>query len=327
MSASSRLALAIAAGHVDLPQTGRIAVFGPRAGDDLSALPKERLQLITGFRPDHDAFAGQGFTCQIKPEGRFSLSVVCLPRARAQAEARIAEACAVTDGMVVVDGAKTDGVESIFKACRARVPVSPAFSKAHGKLFSLEASPAFEDWQLGAPREIEGGWRTLPGLFSADSVDPASKLLADHLPDHLGATLADLGAGWGYLSARALSRESIRDIHLVEAEHAALDCARINVSDPRAHLHWEDATRWQPPGPLDCVITNPPFHTARTPDPGLGRAFIANAARMLSPRGQIFLVANRHLPYEDILRQHFAQASETGGDGRFKLLHAQRPSR
>jgi 16S rRNA (guanine1207-N2)-methyltransferase len=327
LSAPSRLALAIAAGHVDLPETGRIAVFGPRAGDDLSVLPKDRLRLITGFRPDHDAFAGQGYTCQIKPEGRFSMSILRLPRARALAEARVAEACDVTDGPVVVDGAKTDGVESILKACRARVQVSHAFSKAHGKLFSFQAGPEFEDWQAGSPREIEGGWRTLPGLFSADSVDPASRLLADHLPDHLGATLADLGAGWGYLSARALERESIRAIHLVEAEHAALDCARLNLGDPRAHMHWDDATRWQPPAALDCVITNPPFHTDRTPDPGLGRAFIANAARMLAPRGQLFLVANRHLPYEDMLRQHFAQIAEIGGDGRFKLLHAQRPKR
>lgn len=327
MSAASRLELAIEAGHVDVPQTGRIAVFGPRVGDDLSVLANDRLRLISGFKPDHDHFAGLGFTCQIAPEGRFSLSIVCLPRARALAEARVAEACAVTDGVIVVDGAKTDGIESILKACRKRTDVAPAFSKSHGKVFSFMASPVFEDWAQGAPREIDGGFVTLPGLFSADSVDPASKLLADHLPPKFGGRVADLGAGWGYLSARALERDSIREMHLVEAEHAALECARLNVADPRAQLHWDDATRWQPQGALDCVITNPPFHTSRTADPGLGRAFIANAARMLAPKGQMFLVANRHLPYEETLGTHFGQVAEIGGDSRFKLLHAQRPAR
>jgi 16S rRNA (guanine1207-N2)-methyltransferase len=72
---------------------------------------------------------------------------------------------------------------------------------------------------------------------------------------------------------------------------------------------------------------NPPFHTGRSPDPGLGRAFIRAAAKLLSPKGQLFLVANRHLPYESDLDRYFADAGEMHGDSRFKLLRAARPAR
>jgi len=323
----SRLSLALDAGEVALPEAGRIAVFGPRAGMDLSALPADLCHVITTFKPDHDHFAGLGFACSTRPEGRYAASVVCVARARALSHALIAQAAAVTDGPVIVDGAKTDGVEAVLKACRKRAEVSPALSKAHGKLFHFRAGPGFEDWARGAPQEIEGGFVTLPGLFSADGIDPGSACLADALPERLGTRVADLGAGWGYLSARALTRDSIAEMHLVEADKAALDCARVNLPDPRVHLHWEDATRWQPEAGFDTVITNPPFHAGRRADPALGQAFIAAAARVLLPKGQLFLVANRHLPYESQMARHFAEVTEIGGDTRFKILCGARPAR
>ncbi|QGY00362.1 class I SAM-dependent methyltransferase [Roseovarius faecimaris] len=322
----ARLPLALESGLLSVPEIGRIAVFAPRAGTALSGLPKDRLHILTGFKPDHDHFAGQGYDCAVAPEGRYAAAVICLPRAKPQARALIAEAVSVTDGPVIVDGAKTDGVESLLKDCRKRVAVSAPISKAHGKLFWFEAEAAFDDWRA-APREIEGGFHTAPGVFSADGIDPGSALLADHLPAKLGRSVADLGGGWGYLSARALERDSIEALHLVEADHAACECARLNVSDPRLNIHWADATHWTPPQKLDAVISNPPFHTDRAADPGLGRAFIAAAAGMLAPSGQFWMVANRHLPYEDALARHFAKVETVGGTTRFKILHAARPSR
>ena len=47
--------------------------------------------------------------------------------------------------------------------------------------------------------------------------------------------------------------------------------------------------------------------------------------RMLSGQGDLWMVANRHLPYEAELKKRFAQVAELGGDARFKLFHATRP--
>jgi len=328
MRSPIRLSLALEAGDVVLPEAARIAVFAPRAGDDLSPLPMGCCHVITGFRPDHDYFAGLGYACAIAPEGRYGAALVCLPRAKARARALIAEAVAVTDGPVIVDGAKTDGVESLLKACRKRASVTGPVNKAHGKLFSFPAGPGFEDWAAHGTDTIEGGFVTAPGVFSAGGIDPASRFLADHLPQKLGKTLADLGGGWGYLSARALEgRDEIEALHLIEADHTALDCARQNLPDARVTLHWEDATRWRPDTALDCVITNPPFHTGREADPELGRAFIRAAAACLKPGGQLWLVANRHLPYEAEIERHFTRVEEAAGNTRFKILHGRGPSR
>ncbi|TCP44394.1 class I SAM-dependent methyltransferase [Rhodovulum marinum] len=327
----ARLTLALESGAVALPEVGRIAVFGPSAEADLSALPKDRVQIIQGFAPDHAAWAARGWAVAIAPEGDFAAAVICVPRSKALARAWVAEALARTGGgPVIIDGAKTDGVDSLLKACRAMGgEVTAPFAKAHGKSFVLAGdTAAFSDWRPGEGRLIEGRYRTAPGVFSADGVDRGSALLLAALPAKLKGRVADLGAGWGYLAGEALAAHpEITEMHLVEADHAALTCVQANVPDPRARFHWVDATAFKAGAAFDIVLANPPFHTSRAADPALGRAFLAAAARLLAPHGQAFVVANRHLPYERDLAALFAEVHEIGGDAGFKVLHATRPRR
>lgn len=320
----SRLSLALETGAVALPEEGRIAVFRPRADADLSALPKDRIQIIQGFRPDYDAWAGRGYDCAVSPEGAFAAALVFVPRAKAEARALIAQAVAL-GGPVWVDGQKHDGIDSLLKECRKHAEVGAPFSKAHGKFFELRAE-AIEDWLPSGPRLLPGGFQTVPGVFSADAVDRGSALLAGAFPTKLKGRVADLGAGWGYLAAQALGdHEAITEMHLIEAEHDALECARANIADPRARFHWADATHFQPDHAFDVILCNPPFHTTRSADPAIGVAFMAAAARTLTPSGQLLLVANRHLPYERSLAEMFREVDEIAGDNGFKILRARRP--
>ncbi len=326
MSASdpraARLALAL-----DAVPEGRVAVFGPAAGDDIAALGAG-VEVISGWKPDVDAFAARGLPVRQAPEGRYDMALVCLPRARAAAQDLIVQALEVTDGPVLVDGAKTSGIDGLFRAARARAEVEGPVAKAHGKLFTLQGADraTFADWRAG-PQRLASGFVTRPGVFSADGPDPGSVLLAQALPEALPGRVADLGAGWGWLGAQALARDGVTDLHLVEADHASLQCARENLADARVRFHWADARRFRPEAPLDAVVMNPPFHSDRRGDPGLGTAFIAAAAGMLAPRGALWLVANRHLPYETALDAAFREVSELPGTPAFKLFHACLPRR
>ncbi len=326
---ADRLSLAFADGDLSLPPHGAFAVFGPCSPADLAELPQDRVQVITSFKPDHDAFTAQGYRCLRQSDGPYAAVIVCLPRSKAQGRALVAEAAALVEsgGMILVDGQKTDGIESMLRELRGLGIASAVLSKAHGKLLWFAATPLPAAWQARGPQPVDGGFVTAEGVFSADGIDPASRLLGDSLPDKMGPRVADLGAGWGYLSARILERDTVKTVDLVEADHNALDCAAINVTDPRARLHWADATLWKPDAAVDAVVMNPPFHTGRASDPDLGRAFIAAAAAMLTAQGRLWMVANRHLPYEASLAQYFTDISELGGDNRFKILMAARPTR
>ena len=123
-----------------------------------------------------------------------------------------------------------------------------------------------------------------------------------------GTDAADLGAGFGYLSAELLERcPRIRSLDLYEAESRALELARDNLSAATVPVgyHWHDVTTGLP-RKYDVIVTNPPFHTSTHHDrPDIGRRFIAVAAQSLKPGGRLWLVANRHLPYESVLDARF----------------------
>ena len=101
---SERLERALQDGVWVLPATGLIAVLRPRAGDDLSSLPKDRVVVLTGFKPDHDHFAALGYATE--PAAPYAAALVCLPRARGHGRALMAQAAAevAAGGSVAVDG-------------------------------------------------------------------------------------------------------------------------------------------------------------------------------------------------------------------------------
>ena len=320
---SARLELALQSGVVVLPAQGDILVLRPQTGDDLSSLPQAQVIVQTGFKPDYDYFAQQGY--RMGGEGPFALAIVCLPRAKAEARAMLAQVRGA--GVIVVDGQKTDGIDTILKDCKALgLEVGTALAKAHGKLAVVTPGPALAAWAAG-PLTIEGGFQTLPGVFSADAPDQGSMLLAAALPAKLGARVADLGAGWGYLSRAILARDGVKTLDLVEAEADALACAKVNITDPRAQFYWADATTYKGKTQWDTVVMNPPFHQGRAAEPSLGMGFIKAAHRGLAASGSLVMVANRHLPYEKLLVTLFKQVEEVGGDKSFHVLRAALPIR
>ena len=318
-----------------------------RAGAALAPADWPGLACETAFKPDADALARAGFA--VRPEAvdgtgdaavedaPAPLVLLLPPRQRDEARALFAEALArAAPGACVVAAVANDAGAKSAEADFARIAGQVSTRSKHKcRVFWAAAGQPGADpalaaqWRgLDAPRPVAGG-RCLsrPGVFAWDRIDPASALLARHLPADLAGRAADLGAGYGYLSAELLERcPGIAALDAFEADARALALARHNLAGHaqrvRLGFHWHDVVAGIPAG-YDVLVSNPPFHV---PDgrerPDVGRAFIAAAARALRPGGRLWLVANRHLPYEEALGAGFGEARLVAQEDGFKVVEA-----
>jgi 16S rRNA (guanine1207-N2)-methyltransferase len=179
----------------------------------------------------------------------------------------------------------------------------------------------------GAPRlDPELGLWTQPGVFSWNRIDPGSALLLQHLP-LLSGKGADLGCGLGVLSHAVLASEKVKSVLMIDLDRRAIECCKRNVADARATAQWADARKLPKTlatSGLDFVVMNPPFHEGGHENQALGQSFIQAAATMLRTGGTCWLTANRHLPYETIMKPLFKRVTLVTEAGGFKIFQAQK---
>ena len=177
--------------------------------------------------------------------------------------------------------------------------------------------------EAGRPRLVEGlGLWSQPGVFSWDRLDPGTALLIEQLPALAGRG-ADFGCGIGILAKAALASPKVKAVTLVDIDRRAVDAARRNVEDARAEIRWADLKGGAAGlANLDFVVMNPPFHLGGVEDQALGQGFLQRAATVLRRGGALWLTANRHLPYETVLKPLFSRV-ETRAEARgFKIIEA-----
>lgn len=341
-AALEALFLPLAEGEVKLHGDGSALFLRARAGSWLHAWPRGAFTCEQTFKPAADELGQYRVQAigEIDPARRFPLVLVLPPRQRDEARALLARAVrhAAPGGVVVACQANAEGARS-GEADLARL-AGPVQSRSKHKCRVFWSAPLGDpvdalllaEWlALDAVRPILAGrYASRPGLFAWDRIDAASALLAEHLPETLGARVADLGAGWGYLSTEIVRRcPRVAAIDLYEAEQRALEPARINLERAVADVGraiataflWHDV-RHGLDRAYDAIVSNPPFHQGRADQPELGQAFIGTAADALREGGEFLLVANRHLPYEAVLAARFGEVRRIAERDGFKVIAA-----
>jgi 16S rRNA (guanine1207-N2)-methyltransferase len=342
-NALEALFVPFAEGALRWPAGDRVLFLNARDGFALREHLRDGWLCQQDFKPFAESLARAGAQVR-EPAGDERFALICLlpMRQRDAMRAQYARALdhLVAGGTLVASAANTQGAKSAESDLARLVGPVQHLSKHKCRVFwaaprtqDIDAT-SLETWRsLSDARPIAGG--TLvgrPGLFAWDRIDPASALLAEHLPGGLAGRAADFGAGIGYLAVEVLRRcPRVATVDLYEADARALEPARINLERAVAtrggggfEVFWHDVTTGLPRR-YDAIVSNPPFHVDRVDRPDLGRAFIERAADALESHGRLLLVANRHLPYEATLRARFATLRTLAEHGGYKVLEAREP--
>jgi 16S rRNA (guanine1207-N2)-methyltransferase len=339
------LFLPLTAGHLAWPASGALFLRA-RAGVPLQDRSWPGLVCYQTFAPDAAALERLQLRVQTddldSAAQKFPLVLILPPRQRDEARALLARALRLTErgGRIVACMSNDEGARSGETDLERIVGPLTTLTKNKCRVFwsaplhELRDAALAEEWlRLDAVQPIDGGrFVSRPGVFAWDRIDIASQLLAEHLPPNLAGRAADLGAGFGYLSVELLQRcARIAALDVYEAERRALDLARRNLAalESRAAIRycWHDVTAGLPDR-YDVIVCNPPFHThARGDRPDIGRRFIAAAAQALLPGGRLWLVANRHLPYEQALGAGFERVRIVTQQHGFKIVEALKAKR
>jgi 16S rRNA (guanine1207-N2)-methyltransferase len=344
-AALEALFVPFATGDLAWPASGDVLILRARDGFVLWEQRRRGWVLQQSFKPAADALARSGFAVSAEvPEGRFAAVMVLPTRQREESRALFAQAMThvTPDGVVLAAVPNAEGAKTAEADLALLTGGVSNLSKHKCRVFWTRAGATPDPSLLGTWLALddtlpidEGRFVSRRGLFAWDRIDIASALLTSVLPGDFTGRVADLGAGFGYLACRVIATNpGVTAVDLYEAEGRAIDPARQNVAAAVAasgrsiasNVQWHDVTHGIDGG-YDAIVSNPPFHQGRADQPELGRAFIAVAARAMSPQGRFWMVANRHLAYEATLDACFTHVRTVADRDGFKVIEAKEPRR
>ncbi|MBX3597564.1 MAG: class I SAM-dependent methyltransferase [Rhizobiaceae bacterium] len=326
------------AGEFEYPGAEKTClVFGAHRDFQKPAEFNAKWTFVQSFKPDFAGLEKRGFDVRDSaPDETFDVALILAGKHRGQNERWLAQAVqhVKPDGLIVLAGGKTEGAASLRKRIESELPLGGHLSKNHGVVFWLKRSAeadAFAQAVIAQQQSlplIDARFEAAPGMFSYERIDIGSRLLADNLPKQLHGVAADFCAGWGYLSVALAQQEAVARVDMFEADRLALEAAERNMQRlaPAMEIsaHWCDLTSEKVERIYDLIVMNPPFHEGRAADPLLGQSVIRTAAAALKPRGRLFMVANKGLPYEPLLKSMFASCDTLIEDKGYRVYAAVR---
>ncbi|MET7492959.1 methyltransferase [Streptomyces sp900116325] len=166
------------------------------------------------------------------------------------------------------------------------------------------------------------------GIFCAERLDIGTRFFLNHLPERSGRDrIVDLGCGNGVVGTSAALANPEATVTFIDESYQAVASAeatfRANLgTDTEADFLVGDGMADVPPGSVDLVLNNPPFHSHLATTDATARTMFHGARTALRQGGELWVVGNRHLGYHTQLRRTFGNCTTVAGDPKFVVLRA-----
>lgn len=237
--------------------------------------------------------------------------------------------CASRYRQITIMGANDAGGKSIPKAAPDLISQATKLDSARRcSLWQVELTtadqPSFNWLHQAQSFNHQGqGFLTLPGVFSHGRLDIGTQVLLEYLPAPAKGRILDLGCGSGVIGLSMKSRNPDLEVVLSDVDWLATRSTELNALRHGLEVDvinsdgMDDIT-----GQFDFIISNPPFHQGTKTNYAFAERLFTDARRQLVSQGQLWIVANRHLAYEEWAREAFQHVEVMAQEQGFKLIVA-----
>ena len=236
---------------------------------------------------------------------------------------------------IVVAAGKVDAIHkstlALFEKYIGTTKTSLAKKKSR-LIFSLVDQTEIAEKEVAITWEIERqGWtiHNHANVFSRNHLDIGGRFLMDNLPEGNFIKVIDLGCGNGIVGMAAAEAYPDAQITFIDESYMAVDSARINMLKNFEEERSDNARFVVNNGLVgfkersyDLILCNPPFHQQHTITDHIAWAMFNDAHFCLAVNGEIVIVGNRHLDYQDKLERIFGNCELVAENKKFVILRS-----
>ena len=245
------------------------------------------------------------------------------------------------DSSLVIAGGMIKYLSSAyFKAFETMIgPVTTSLAQKKARLIFAAYDPGLaqsdhNEWSQYSDPAVGFSLYNQAGLFSRGGLDLGTRFFLQHFDSLPKAErVVDLACGNGVLGLKYQLSYPDTSMTYLDESHLAIASARKNLdtlieqdrlAEPAAKFIVGDAMAGIPSESVELILCNPPFHQGQEVGRGTAARFFQQSKACLKARGEIWIVANRHLGYDKLLKATFGHCQQRAINNRFVILQAKK---
>lgn len=278
-------------------------------------------------------------------EEAFDGAVIYMPKSKQQLAMLIDNLSAMMklQSTLIIVGENKAGIKSVPKLLeKVGEQVNKIDSAKHCGLYAVTVTKQLKNFDINnysVTKNYEINEQnisvfSLPGVFGHKQLDPGTNLLLKQLNSlkikNKKPHIYDFACGTGVIGCYMAKQLEASEILLSMSDVSAL---AIYCSQESAKLNNVDANIIASNGfaelnkKVDVIVSNPPFHTGIKNDYSVTENFINSAYSHSNQYASITVVANKFLPYPDMLEKTYKGFSELASTPQYRVYHAKKHSK
>lgn len=269
------------------------------------------------------------------PQQQYDLVLIKIPKTMALLEDQLIKLKPqlATNAKVIAGGMVKHLPKSAFQLFEKHIgPLTTSLAKKKARLLFVDPDQSlitaespyptiYDDEAIGLPLSNHAN------LFSRDHLDLGARFFLEQLAEVPAAEkVMDLACGNGVLGIKYQQLHPAATIQFLDESYMAIASSQENYANAftgkssQAVFRSEDGLKQTADDSVELILCNPPFHQQHVIGEQIAMDLFHDSKRCLEVGGELWVVANRHLAYQEKLQRLFGNCRVVATNKKFVVL-------